>query len=44
MSLTQESNAMKESKGKPKKTAPPRTNASQPSLKGLPEGPSKPKK
>jgi hypothetical protein len=44
MSLTQESAAMKESKGKPKKAATPKANASNPSLKGLPEGPAKPKK
>jgi hypothetical protein len=44
MSLTQGSAEMKESKGKPKKAASPKTNASNPSLKGLPEGPAKPKK
>ncbi len=36
---------MKESKGKSKKAGPPKQNASQPSLKGLPSGPpAKPKK
>jgi hypothetical protein len=44
MTLIQETAAMKESKGKPKKAASPKANASNPSLKGLPEGPVKPKK
>jgi hypothetical protein len=36
---------MKEPKGKPKKAAPPKANASQPSLKGLAAGlPTKGKK
>jgi hypothetical protein len=35
---------MKESKGKPKKAQPPKANASQPSLKGQPAPPAKPKK
>lgn len=35
---------MKESKGKTKKAAPPKTNAAQPSQKGLPPAPPKPKK
>lgn len=35
---------MKESKGKPKKAQPPKSNASQPSLKGAAATPPKPKK
>ena len=35
---------MKETKGKPKKVQAPKPNASAPSVKELPGGPSKPKK